>query len=90
MTRHKNVNILEFGYYIWNPYEKCIQKSPNMPGIGSLIIEIEVKIVRNLIKANKLLLIKTSSRVLSVKERPHHRYQLFMRDQIKPCLLLQT
>ena len=40
----KNVNILEFCYYIWNPYEKCIQKSPNMPGIGSLIREIDVKI----------------------------------------------
>ena len=40
----KNVNILEFGYYIWNHYEKCIQKSPNMPGIGSLIREIDVKI----------------------------------------------
>ena len=35
----KNVNILEFGYYIWNPYEKSIQKSPNMPGIGSLIVK---------------------------------------------------
>ena len=35
---------MEFGYYIWNPYEKCIQKSPNMPGIGSLIREIDVKI----------------------------------------------
>jgi len=31
-------------YYIWNPYEKCIQKSPNMPGIGSLIREIDVTI----------------------------------------------
>ena len=61
----KNVNILEFGYYIWNPYEKYIQKSPNMPGIGPLIREIDVKIVRNLIKANKLLLSKTSSRVLT-------------------------
>ena len=40
----KDVNILEFGYYIWYPYEKCIQKSPNMPGIGSLIREIDVKI----------------------------------------------
>ena len=30
----KNVTILEFGYYIWNPYKKCIQKSPNMPGIS--------------------------------------------------------
>ena len=40
----RKVNILEFGYYIWNPYEKCIKKSPNMPGIGSLIREIDVKI----------------------------------------------
>ena len=40
----KNMNILEFGYYIWNPYDKCIQKSPNMPGIVSLIREIDVKI----------------------------------------------
>ena len=39
----KNVNIVEFGYFIWNPYEKCIQKSPNMPGIGSLLSEIAVK-----------------------------------------------
>ena len=38
-----------------------------MSGIGSLIREIDVKIVRNLIKANKLLLSKTSSRILSVK-----------------------
>ena len=40
----KNDNILEFGYYIWNPYEKYIQKSPNMPGIDSLIREIDVNI----------------------------------------------
>ena len=40
----KNVNILEFDYYIWNPYEKCIKKSPNTPDIGSLICEINVKI----------------------------------------------
>ena len=40
----KNVNILEFGYYIWNPYEKCIKKSPNIPDIGSLIREIDVTI----------------------------------------------
>ena len=43
----KNVNILEYGYYIWNPYEKCIQKSPNMPGIDLLIREIDVKISEN-------------------------------------------
>ena len=30
----KNINILEFGDYIWNHHEKCIQISTNMPGIG--------------------------------------------------------
>ena len=40
----RNFNILEFGYYIWNPYEKCIQKSPHITGIGSLIREIDVQI----------------------------------------------
>ena len=29
----KNNNILEFGDYIWNHHKKCIQMSPNMPGI---------------------------------------------------------
>ena len=38
------VNILEFCDYNWNPYEKCIQKSPNMPDIGLLIHEIDVNI----------------------------------------------
>ena len=37
----KNVNFLEFGYYvIWDPYKK----SPNIHGIGSLIREIDLKI----------------------------------------------
>ena len=40
----KNVNILEFGDYIWKHQEKCIQISTNMPCIGSLIREIHVKI----------------------------------------------
>ena len=40
----KNVNILEFHDYIWNHYEKCNQKSTNMPGIGSFIREIHVRI----------------------------------------------
>ena len=35
--------ILEFGYYIWNPNEKCIQKGTNMPGIDSVNREIAVK-----------------------------------------------
>ena len=36
----KNVNILEFGDYIWNHHEKCIEISTNMPGIGLEICEI--------------------------------------------------
>ena len=39
----KNVNILEFHYHIWNHHEKCIQTSTNMPGIGLIILEIDVE-----------------------------------------------
>ena len=39
----KNYNILEFHDHIWNHHEKYIQKNANMPGIGSLIREIDVK-----------------------------------------------
>ena len=39
----KNVNILEFHGHVWNHHEKCIQQSTNMPGIGSLIREIDMK-----------------------------------------------
>ena len=38
----KNVDILEFHDHIWNDREKCIQTSTNMPGIGSLICEIDI------------------------------------------------
>ena len=40
----KNVNILEFNNHIWNHNVKCIRISTNMPGIGSLIREIAIKI----------------------------------------------
>ena len=40
----QNVKILEFHDHIWNHHEKLFQKSTNMPGIGSLIREIDVKI----------------------------------------------
>ena len=40
----KNVNILEFHDHIWNHHEKRIQKSTIIPGIGSLIHEIDVNI----------------------------------------------
>ena len=39
----KKVNTLEVDEHIWNHHENCIQKSTNMPGIGSLIREINVK-----------------------------------------------
>ena len=38
----KTVNILEFHDRSWNHYEKCIKKSTNVPGIGSLIREIDL------------------------------------------------
>ena len=53
--------------YIWNPYEKCIQKSPNMPDIGQLIREIDVKISENWETNMIFLLSKTNARILSVK-----------------------
>ena len=34
---------MEFHDHIWNRHEKCIQTSANMPAIGSLIREIDVK-----------------------------------------------
>ena len=37
-------DILEFHDHIWNRHGKFIQKSTNMPGIGSLICEIDVNI----------------------------------------------
>ena len=46
-TFHKmfiNIEFLEFGDYIWNQHEKCIQISTNKPGIGAIIREIGIKI----------------------------------------------
>ena len=64
----KIVNILEFGYYIWNSYEKIIQKRPNMPGIGSFINEIDVNI-SEIWETNLLVLLsKTNARIISVKD----------------------
>ena len=40
----KKFQNLEFVDHIWNHYKNCIQKSANMPGIGSLICEIDDKI----------------------------------------------
>ena len=36
----KNFKILEFGDYIWNHHERCIEISTNMPSIGLVIPEI--------------------------------------------------
>ena len=40
----KIVKILEFRDDIWNHHHKYIQISTNMPGIGSLLHEIHVKL----------------------------------------------
>ena len=42
--------MLEFYDHIWNNHVKCIQKSMNMPGIGSLSHEIDVKSLHHLRK----------------------------------------
>ena len=42
----KKIKILEFGDYIWNHHEICIQISTNIPGIGLGIREI-LTILRN-------------------------------------------
>ena len=39
----KNFNIMEFYDHIWNHHEKYIQQSTNMPGFGSVVCEIDVK-----------------------------------------------
>ena len=39
----KNVKIVEFHDHIWNHHEKYIELCTNIPGIGSLIREIAVK-----------------------------------------------
>ena len=36
---------LEFHDHIWNHHDKYIQKSTNMPAIGSLIREMELKVL---------------------------------------------
>ena len=62
---HQNVKIvkvLEFRDDIWNHH----QISTNMPGIGSLIHEIHVKL-QNSRKQNRLLFSKTNVRVQSIK-----------------------
>ena len=47
-SKMSNNFILEFHDHIWYHHEKWIQISTNMPGIGSLIREIRVKISENL------------------------------------------
>ena len=42
----KNVKIVKSRDNIWNHHEKYIKISTNMPGIGSLIREIHVKITQ--------------------------------------------
>ena len=63
----KNVNILKFDYYIWNPHEKYIEISTNIPSIGLIIREIGFEILE--FGANKTLLLhgKTNDRIECVK-----------------------
>ena len=49
----KNVEIVEF-HDIWNHYEKYIEISTNIPGIGSIIREIAIKMSINVRKQTQL------------------------------------
>ena len=44
VTKISKIEIIELHYNIWYRHGKCIQISTNMPGIGSLICEIDIKI----------------------------------------------
>ena len=60
----KHVNILEFHGHIWNHHDKCIQQGTNMPGIGSLIREIDINISEILeSKHNLCSVLKTNTRL---------------------------
>ena len=50
----KNVKILEFGDYIWDHCEKCIQISTDMPNIGLVICEIAFEAVCDVNKISKV------------------------------------
>ena len=51
---------------IWNHHETCIQISANIPGIGSLIREIDVK-MSEMLERKILWICKINARLLSVK-----------------------
>ena len=59
----KNDNILEFHDHIWKHHEKCIQKSTNMPGTGSIFCEMGFEIENILRKERIFLQGKTNVRV---------------------------
>ena len=70
----KNVIMLEFHDYIWNHHMKCIQISTNMPGIGSVIHEIAIE----MLKINTILRVKPHGRVQCVKVQWWH---IFLRGE---------
>ena len=49
---HKNVFVVKFHHHIWNPREKCIETSTNMPSIGLVICEMGFEIC-DMIKGNE-------------------------------------
>ena len=81
----KNVKIVEFHDHIWNPHEKCIQISTNMPGIGSLIRKIGLEIKAFCEGKPPFLHGDSISRVLSIK-----LYEYMVCYQRTYVLCLQT
>ena len=69
--QQQKIKIIEIQYFIWNNHGNSIQIFTNMPGIGSLIREIDVNI-NKMKKVKILLLSKTNARVLSINSPRAH------------------
>ena len=70
--KNKKIIFLEFGNYIWNHREKCIQISTNMPGIDFVIREIDFESLNILRNRTLFFHCKTNAHVLSVNNTGTH------------------
>ena len=75
----KNLEIIEFHYYIWNHHRKCSQISTNMPGIGLVIIEIVLWHFENSERTKNILHGKINGHAQRVETQiPPVRAELFL------------
>ena len=75
----KNVKLVGFWYYIWNQRENYIQMSTNMPGIGSVICEINLKI-KSILRKTKAFYCKTNSGMWSVRKWANDKLKMLPKN----------